>query len=105
MEDTNLDTPPEVNEELDSAAESLTPQEVQAINTLRQRGSQVTMEIGNLEIRKARLLSSMSALEEQAQAILMEAGKRLGIPDGQPWHVNPDGTIRLVPGQGIPPGM
>lgn len=99
--DTN---PPEVNGELPTdpnVVGTLTPHEVQALNGLRQKGNQVTLEIGNLEIRKARLLGSMSSLEEQAQTILNAAGKRYGIADGQPWHVNPDGTIILVPGQGV----
>ena len=94
------DVPPEVTGEETvsdpSVVGSLTAQEMQAISTLRQHGSQVTMEIGNLEIKKARLLGNLSSLETQAQNIMNEAGKRLGIAEGQPWHVNPDGSVRLV---------
>lgn len=97
------DTAPEVTGEQPqdpTLVGSLTQQEMQAISTLRQQGSQVTLEIGNLEVRKARLLGTLSNLEVQAQNLLNEAGKRLGVPDGTPWNVNPDGTVRLIPNQG-----
>lgn len=102
MTETNnvaVDTPPEVTGEQavtdPTIVGKLTSQEMQAIATLRQHGSQVTMEIGNLEIKKARLLGNLSTLETQAQNIMNEAGKRMGIPDGQPWQVTPDGSVRI----------
>lgn len=107
MSDVN-DMPPEVTGEQPakdpSVVGTLTQQEVQVLSALRQQGNQVTLEIGNLEVRKARLLGNLSNLEAQAQSLLNEAGKRLGVPEGQPWHVTPDGTVRLVPGQGLPNG-
>lgn len=77
---------------------ALTDTERNAIEMLRRQGSQVQMQIGEIEIRKARLLGNMADLEAQGRQILQEAGKRLGIAEGQPWTVTPDGSVRLIPG-------
>jgi hypothetical protein len=102
-------TPPEVNGESSEAPAtyekdptvvgSLTEMESNAIGMLRRQGQQMQMEIGGIEIHKARLVGNILDLEAQAHRILTEAGKRLGIPEGQPWTVNPDGSIRMVPGK------
>ena len=75
-----------------------------ALAMLRRQGQQFQMQIGDLEIRKARLLGNMSELEAQGQKILTEAGLRLGIKEGTAWNVAPDGTIRLIPGGPGPQG-
>lgn len=102
MTDT-IDTPPEVagsvpQNEDPTVKGKLTDAESQALAQLRRQGQQTQMQIGEMEIHKARLLGNMADLEAQAQRIMTEAGKRLGIPDGTPWNVTPDGTVRIVPG-------
>lgn len=101
MTDLN-DTPPEVAGESSPTDPmvkgTLTEAENTAILQLRRQGQHTQMQIGEMEIHKARLLGNMADLESQAQRIMTEAGKRLGIPDGTPWNVSPDGTVRIVPG-------
>lgn len=95
-------TPPEVVGEAPAQDPNvlgqLTEQESTVLSMLRRQGQQFQMQIGDLEIRKARLLGNMADLEAQGQRLLNEAGKRLGIKEGTPWTVTPDGTVRLIPG-------
>lgn len=102
----NENTPPEVADDQvdDSIVGSMTEQELGAIGLLRRQGQQTQMQIGEIEVHKFRLLANMNDLENQAQRIMNEAGKRLGIPDGKPWTVAPDGSIRMVPNGGQNPG-
>lgn len=96
-----IDTPPEVanvQNEDPTVRGKLTDAESMALGQLRRQGQQTQMQIGEVEIHKARLLGNMADLESQAQRIMTEAGKRLGIPDGTPWSVSPDGVVRIVPG-------
>ena len=74
----------------------LEPIEIKTLNTLREAAREVTLEIGNLEVRKARLLGSLSDIEGRAQQILNGVSKRLGIPDGQAWQVTPEGKARVL---------
>ena len=98
----DLNNPPEMDTESTQTdptiAGSLTEMENNALGMLRRQGQQTQMQIGEMAIKQAQLLGNMADLENQAQRILNEAGKRLNIPDGQPWTVNPDGTVRLIPG-------
>jgi hypothetical protein len=75
---------------------ALTPEEMAHLQELRQKGGQITMEIGNLELRKARLLGTMADIEGRGQGLLDAAAQRLGIPNGQPWQVLPDGRARVL---------
>ncbi len=104
-----IDTPPDVagqtpQNEDPSVIGTLTEAESLALIQLRRQGQQTQMQIGEMEIHKARLLGTMADLESQAQRIMTEAGTRLGITDGTPWNVSPDGTVRIVPG-GRPKGV
>jgi hypothetical protein len=76
----------------------LTEQENNALGMLRRQGQQIQMQIGEMEVAKARLLGNMAELENHAQRVLNEAGKRLSVPEGQPWTVTADGIMRMVPG-------
>jgi hypothetical protein len=75
---------------------TLNPEEMAQLMMLRQKGSQITLEIGSLEIRKARLLGSLMENEEYGQRLLNTAAQRLGIAEGQPWQVLPDGRARIL---------
>lgn len=76
------------------------PQEQAHLGFLRQRVDQITMEIGQTEIRKARLLGSLDSTEQQAQQVLAGVAKRLGIAEGTPCQISPDGVIRLATSKG-----
>ena len=82
---------------------TMTPEELGNIQGLRQRGSQITMEIGNLEVQKARMLGEMSRIDEETRNVLKAAQKRLGIPEGQAWRMLQSGQAQIVPQQQQPP--
>lgn len=87
-------------------AGAVTEDEANALNNLRRSANSVIMELGQTEVRKARLLGQLGAIEGQAQQTMQEIAKRLGIPDGKPWQVTPDGKARYLgeaPQQGQPP--
>ena len=77
-------------------AGSLTPAEMGGLSSLRQRMAQLTNEIGQMEIRKARMLAMLSKMEDQAQGIVQAVGKRLDVPEGQQFQILPDGRLRVV---------
>jgi hypothetical protein len=86
-----------------ATAEAATPptlaeEELQILSRYRTAGEDVLREIGQIEIRKARLIGSFGQLETASQTKLQEVGKRLGIPEGAPWSVQPDGSVVLHEG-------
>jgi len=81
---------------------TMTPEEIGQVQSLRQRGSQLTMEIGNVEIHKARLMAEMSKVEAETQNVLRVAQNRLGIPEGQPWRMLQSGQAQIIPQQDEP---
>ena len=70
--------------------------EQDALATLRRTANEVVMEIGQLEVRQARLMGSLSDIENRAQSVLDGAAKRFEIPQGTPWQVTPDGKAVLL---------
>lgn len=66
---------------------------VQQLNSFKQAIRDIINEVGNIEIRKARLIGSLGEIESRAQQLLSEEGKRLGIPEGTAWQVTPEGKV------------
>lgn len=62
------------------------------ISEMRSRTSAMIIEIGQLEVRKAALLTEIQALEADASAILAAEATRMGIPEGRPWQILPNGV-------------
>lgn len=52
-------------------------------------------QIGDLEIRKARLLTQIADLEDDAAEIMAEIAKGLGVEDGVPYQITKDGDLIL----------
>jgi hypothetical protein len=97
------DEPPPVAEPAPASVEadpdvvgSLEPPEMMALNSLRQRAQQLTFDLGNLEIRKARMVAQIDGLENQGQTVLNQVGKRLGLAEGQQWTLLQDGRVKLI---------
>lgn len=64
-----------------------------------QRESQnITLQIGNLEIRKAQLLGHLDALSNDLQRLINAEAARLGIPKGAQWQIDPDGHAIVIDG-------
>lgn len=72
-----------------------TDEEITMLSRYRSAGEDCVKELGQLEIRKARIMASYGQLEQASQAKLMEIGKRLNITEGTAWTVNPDGAVEV----------
>jgi hypothetical protein len=87
------------NREAGNAA--CTEEEMTMLSRYRAAGEDCVKELGQLEIRKARIMASYGQLEQASQNKLVEIGKRLEIPEGTAWTVKPDGLVEINPqGQG-----
>jgi len=89
-------------EAVSATTETLTVPEADMaiLNRFRMAGEDCVKELGNIEIRKARIIASYGQLEAASQNKLREIGESLGIAEGSGWSVNPDGTVvvQSVPG-------
>ncbi len=77
-------------------AKKLTDEESQSITTLHRQAQEIVHAIGQAEVRKAKLLSQLSDVEERAQGVMNSVGARLGLPQGVPWQITPDGQVVLI---------
>lgn len=75
---------------------TLTEEEMATISQLRQNATQLLNSLGQLELRRSRLVSLVERNEAQAQQVLLQARDRLGIEEGTPWQVQEDGQILAV---------
>lgn len=73
-----------------------TPEEMALLTGLRQKGNQMSNEIGNLEIQKARLIGAVAQVEAQGNQVLQGISSRLGLTPEQQWQLLPDGRVRIV---------
>lgn len=67
-----------------------------SIQSLQQQQNNLQFQIGALEVQKAQVLSAIENGRQQLQRILQAEGVRLGIPQGRPWQVTPDGKAVLT---------
>ncbi|MBL96760.1 MAG: hypothetical protein CMF52_03005 [Legionellales bacterium] len=84
-------------EAVNTATDTLTvsTEDMEALTRFRLAGEDCIKELGNMEIRKARIIASYGQLENASQQKLMEIGASLGIAEGTGWSVNPDGTVTV----------
>ena len=75
-----------------------TEEEITMLGRYRAAGEDCVKELGQLEIRKARIMASYGQLEAASQNKLMEIGKRLNIEEGTAWTVKPDGAVEIQTG-------
>ncbi len=78
----------------------VSPQELQRLSGLKQQADQVVHRIGVHRVQEYQLIEQLRSLENATNAIVREAGKRLGIADGTAWSVTSDGKAVMV---GAPP--
>lgn len=81
----------------DEMAKKLSPEEVTSLTQMHRQAQELVQQVGQTEVRKARLLASLSEIEERAQGIMNAAAARLGIAPGTPWQMAPDGTVVILP--------
>jgi hypothetical protein len=70
---------------------------VNAVNTMRARANHILVEVGRIESRKLSLLHELNRLESQSQSLLKAEATRMGIPDGSPWQLTPQGKALAPP--------
>ena len=84
----------------------LTEEEAKQVHSLHRQAQEIVHAIGQAEVHKAKLLSQLASVEEQANQTINAFGARLGIPQGAAWHLTPDGTVVMVDpktGRPLPP--
>lgn len=65
----------------------LRPDEAALIENLRRQANNIVFEIGQIEVRKSRLMGSLYETEEKGREVLTRVGQRLEIPPNQTWKV------------------
>lgn len=81
----------------------LEPNEISHLSQLQRKVMELVHSVGQTEVRKQRLLSEIAAAEEEAQGVMQAAAARLGIPEGVPWQMAPDGSVyEIDPATGAP---
>lgn len=65
------------------------------LSKARNAAQMAQFQIGELEIRKARLLTQIADLEDDANEKMTEIAKSLGVPDGAPFQITKDGDLIL----------
>lgn len=76
------------------------PDELQRLVGLKQQADQIVHQIGVHSVQGHRLMDNLRQVEQASNQIVMEAGKRLEIPEGTPWSVTSEGKAVLA---GTPP--
>lgn len=84
----------------------LTEEEAKIVHGLHRQAQDLVHAIGQAEVHKAKLLSQLSGVEQEAHKTIDAFGARLGIPQGAAWHLTPDGTVVMIDpktGRPLPP--
>ena len=71
----------------------LSEQETTEINMCRQIGNNLTMELGQLEIQKARTLGRVNEVEAKLNTIVEGLKTRFELTDEDVWQVTPEGAL------------
>lgn len=87
----------------EEAPQKLLPEEVDSLTKLHRQAQEIVQGIGQIEVRKQHMLSSLSDIQEKAQGLMNAAASRLGIAPGTPWQMTPDGTVVILPTANVPP--
>jgi len=75
----------------------LNAEEQAVLQTLRDNMNSYLLEIGQLEVAKARILGAIQKGESRANEIMEQIAKRLDIPANSQWQVTPDKKVRVLP--------
>jgi len=76
------------------------PEALAKLTGLKQQADQTVHQIGVHRVQEHRLMDQLRRLENATNQVVMEEGKRLGIPEGTAWSVTQDGKAVQV---GAPP--
>ncbi len=93
---TSTPTPPVAPVPTEEGFGDLAPEIMNGVQALRAQTNNLLMEIGRVEIHKARLSQEVYRLDEEATRLLKGEAQRLGIPEGTPWRMTPEGKAMAV---------
>lgn len=88
----------------DGVVGELMPDAKDKIVKCQRRQQELTFLIGQIEVQKQRHLQEFYGLSQEAQEQINAEAARLGIPDGMPWQITPEGKAVIMPQQ-QPPQM
>lgn len=94
-EQTDMADNENIANETETETLTVPAEDMALLNRYRTAGEDVVKELGNIEIRKARMIASYGQLEQASQQKLMEIGEKLGIAEGTGWSVTPDGSVNI----------
>lgn len=94
-EQTDMADNENIANETETETLTVPAEDMALLNRYRTAGEDVVKELGNIEIRKARMIASYGQLEQASQQKLMEIGEKLGIAEGTGWSVTPDGSVNV----------
>jgi hypothetical protein len=89
-------TAAEVEAQIPGVLGKLTPEEQQALMSIKQQSQQLLAKVGEHEVLKMRVLAKIDELDEQGQGHINAISKRFGLDSGTQWVALQDGTVRLV---------
>lgn len=69
---------------------------VAGVQGMQQRKTELMLELARMEMKKSNMIHELRRLENQSQALLRQEADRLGIPEGVPWQLTPDGKARAA---------
>lgn len=78
-------------------AGELLAEEGALLRSLRDQMNGYLLEIGQLEVAKARLLGAIQQTEQRANHSMKQIGQRLELPENSKWQITPDNKVRLLP--------
>lgn len=80
----------------DPVAMKLSEEESKTITGMHRQAQDIVHAIGQAEVRKAQLLSQLADIEARAEGAMNSIAARLGIAQGTPWRITPDGAVVIV---------
>jgi hypothetical protein len=75
---------------------TLEAEEKELLQNLQARANQIHMELGRGVVKMAQMLGGLTSVEEHAQQVLSNIGKRLNVPEGQNFRFVGD-DVHIVP--------
>jgi hypothetical protein len=78
---------------------TLAPEVMAGIQGMRQRTAELLQEMGRIELRKLNIAHEIQRLENQSQVLLRQEAEKLGIAEGTPWQLTPEGKALAPPAE------
>lgn len=75
----------------------IAPEVLAGVQAMRQRTAELLQEVGRMEMAKANAIHEIRRLENQSQTLLRQEADKLGIAEGVPWQLTPEGKALAPP--------